>query len=129
MTAPGDGHVCEAPVDQLRTRPLGIDLHEHAIGDLSLAAVACDGTAVVQVSMLASVECDGAAGIQTYTNLTLLVDLLDGAHLAIRHTLLPVRGRELDAVARRKGPIGPPDRPSRRADGADRTSPTSRRDG
>src|SRR5947207_12610139 len=50
VTAPRERHVAESAVDELFTER-GVDVDEHAIGGLPLAAVAGDGISVIQVRL------------------------------------------------------------------------------
>jgi hypothetical protein len=56
-----NGHVRQAPVHELLSRSIHVDVHEHSVGGLSLAAVARDGVAVIQVGIGAEVEGHGSA--------------------------------------------------------------------
>ena len=57
MAGAGDGDVAEAGVEQVRV-DAGIGVNEDAFGGEALGAVAGDGVAVVEMTMLAGVELD-----------------------------------------------------------------------
>ena len=57
MAGAGDGDVGEARVEQVRV-DAGIGMNENAFGSEALGAVASDGIAVVEMTMLAGVELD-----------------------------------------------------------------------
>jgi hypothetical protein len=57
--------VRQAPIHKRFSGALQVDVHEDPVGRLSLAAVARDGVAVVQVGMSAEVEGDCSACIET----------------------------------------------------------------
>jgi hypothetical protein len=76
----------------------GVHVHQHAVGGGSLAAVAGDGIAVVDMRMVSDVELDILAGVQPNLKISFGVNLLDGSELAVRNMLLPVRRGELHAV-------------------------------
>ena len=53
--------VCQAAVDEFFSRLLRVYVNEHAVGGLSLAAMAGDGVTVIEMRILSDVECDCAA--------------------------------------------------------------------
>ena len=74
-------------------------VHAHAVGGGSLAAVAGDSIAVINMWVLPDVELYFLTGVQSNLKTSLGVDLLDGSELAIGNVFLPVRRGELQAVA------------------------------
>jgi hypothetical protein len=77
---------------------VGVHVHQHAVSGASLAAVACDGVAVIDVRVIPDVELHILLGVEPNLEISLRVDLLDGSELAIGNVLLPVRGSQLHAV-------------------------------
>jgi hypothetical protein len=61
VSTPGNRDVRQAPIHELLSGSLHVDVHEDPVGCLSLTAVARDGVAVVQVRMGADIEGDRAA--------------------------------------------------------------------
>ena len=76
----------------------GVHVHQHAVGGGSLAAVAGDGIAVIDMRVLPDVELHFLAGVQPDLEISFRVDLLDGSELAVGNVLVPVRRGELHAV-------------------------------
>ncbi len=95
-------HIRQTPIHQFFARLLGVNVNKHAVGGLSLAAVACHGIAVIEMRIVLDVERDGPSRVQTQLQVAARVDLLDGSHFTIRNVLLAVRRSELYAVALRK---------------------------
>ena len=77
----------------------GIGMNEDALGGKALGAVAGDGVAVVEMTMLAGVELDLAAVVQTGGKATIGTDRFDGSEVAVGNTKGFVGGGELNAVA------------------------------
>ncbi len=100
IVAPGrHRHISQSRVDELLVGLLGIHVHQNAIGGGSLAAVAGDGIAVVEMRMLADIELYVPSVVQSNLKIPLRVDLFDGPELAVGNPLVPVRRGELHAVA------------------------------
>jgi hypothetical protein len=68
------------------------------VGDGSLAAVARDAIAIVDMRLLPDVELRVPPGVPAYVKISLRVDLLDGSELAVGNPLVPARRGELHAV-------------------------------
>ena len=98
MAGAGDRDVAEAGVEQIRV-DAGIGMNEDALGGKTLGAVAGDGVAVVEMTMLAGVELDLAAVVQTGGEATIGKDRFDGSEVAVGNAKGFVRGGELNAVA------------------------------
>ena len=58
-------------------------MNENAVGGLSLAAVAGDRVAMIDVRPFIDVKLDPASGVRADSDFATVVDLLDGAKLAI----------------------------------------------
>ena len=78
----GDGHVSKAGVKQVRMN-FGIGLDENAFGGKALGAVAGDGVAVVEMTMLVGVEFDLAVVVEADGQAAIGVDRLDRSDVAI----------------------------------------------
>jgi hypothetical protein len=63
FSSSGHGHVREPAVDEVFS-VLGVDVHEDAVGGLSLTAVTGDGVPVVEMRIAARREGHGATGIE-----------------------------------------------------------------
>src|SRR5690348_1698450 len=61
VSATRHSNVRQTPIDEFFARTFSVHVHQHAVGGLSLAAVAGDRVAVVNVPILSDVECDGPA--------------------------------------------------------------------
>ena len=94
----GDGDVAEAGGEQLRVHAC-IGVNEDAFGSESLGAVAGDGVAVVEMTMLAGVEVDLPIVDEVGGETAIGIDGLDGGQLAIGNPERFVGRGELDAVA------------------------------
>ena len=77
---------------------LGVHVHQHAVGGGTLAAVAGDGVAVIDMRVLSDVELHFLAGVEPNLKISVGVDLLDGSELAVGNMLIPVGSGELEAV-------------------------------
>src|SRR6266478_3046763 len=92
-------HIRQPAIDEFFSRLFGVDMDEHAVGGLSLAAVARYRVAVVEMRMLFHVERNTASGVHAELQVSARVHLLDGPQFAVRNVLLSVRRCELHAVA------------------------------
>jgi len=61
VASAGHRHIRQAAMHEFFSRLLSIHMHEHAVGGLSLAAVARHCIAVVEMRILFDVEYDGPA--------------------------------------------------------------------
>ncbi len=59
VAPPRHGHIRQPAVDELFSCLFGVHLNKYAVGGLSLAAMAGDGVAVVEMRVLFDVEYDG----------------------------------------------------------------------
>ena len=94
----GDGDVAEAGVEQVRV-DAGIGVDEDAFGCESLGAVAGDGVAVVEMSMVTGVELDLPVVVEAGGEAAIGMDRLDNGEVTIGNAERFVGGGELDAVA------------------------------
>src|SRR5690606_38114454 len=76
-------------------------VHEHAIGGLSLAAVARDGVAVVKVRIGVHAERHASPRLQSHPHLPADIEMLHGAEFPIRDVPFTEGCGELHAVADR----------------------------
>jgi hypothetical protein len=97
----GDGDLGEARVEQVRV-DARIGTNENAFGSEALGAVARDGIAVVEMTMLVGVEFDPAVAVEADGQASIRVDCLDRRHVAICNAEPFVGGSKLDAVAQGK---------------------------
>ena len=74
-------------------------VYKHAVSGLALAAVACHSIPVVEMRIIFDMERDCSTRIESQLQIAVRVDLLDGPQLTVCNMLLPVRRRELYAVA------------------------------
>ncbi len=93
----GEGDVAEAGVEQVRV-DAGVGVDKDAFGGESLGAVAGDGVAVVEMTMLAWVELDLAIVGEARGETAIGMDGLDGGQFAIGNPERFVGRGELDAV-------------------------------
>ena len=93
-----DGDVAEAGVEQVRV-DAGVGVDEDAFSGESLGAMAGDGVAVVEMTMLAWVELDLAIVGEVGGETAIGMDGLDGGELAIGNPERFVGRGELNAVA------------------------------
>ena len=98
MAGTGDGNVAEAGVEQVGVDG-GIGVNENVFGGEALGAMAGDGVAVVEMTMLAGVELDLAVVVEACTEPTIVMDGFDGREVAIGDAKRFVGRGELDAVA------------------------------
>src|ERR1700677_2102776 len=80
-------------------------MNEDALGGKTLGAVAGDGIAVVEVTMLAGVELNLAAVFQSGGKAAIGMDRLDGSEVAIGDAERFVGSGELNSVADRELPF------------------------
>src|SRR5712692_9096021 len=73
-----DRHVREASIDARFSHSLCVDLQQHAVYGLPLAAVAGHRIAVVEMGMRVELEYDWTARIPTHVEMPPCVDLLEG---------------------------------------------------
>ena len=78
---------------------IGIGVDEDAFSGRTLGAVAGDGVAVVEMTMLAGVECDVAVVVEADGHAAIGMDRLDDGHVPIRHAEHLVGCGELNPVA------------------------------
>ena len=60
----GNRHVRQSPVDQVLSSPRGVDVDQHPIGGLTLAAVTGDGVGVIEMQGSRSRYSDGATALE-----------------------------------------------------------------
>ena len=78
----------------------GVHVHQHAVGGSSLAAMAGDGIAVVEMRMFVEVEMHFPPGVQPNLKISFGVGLFHSSELAIGNMLSPVGSSKLHTVAR-----------------------------
>ena len=74
-------------------------MDQNAVGSLALAAVACHRITVVEMGIVPDVECNRTARIEANLQITIGVDLLDGAQFSVGDVAFSIRRGELHAVA------------------------------
>ena len=90
--------MAEAGVQQVWV-DAGVGVNKDPFGRKALRAVAGNGVAVVEMTVLAGAELDLAVIVETGGEATIGPDRLDGCHVAIRNAERFVRSGELNAVA------------------------------
>ena len=81
---------------------MAINIHEDSIGCETLGGVTGYGIAVIEMRHCAGIEGHGFLFIEAHSNLTALVDTLDGSEIPVRNSQGSVGSGELYAVANRK---------------------------
>ena len=90
--------VGQATIDELLSL-FRVHMNEDAISCLPLAAVTRHRVAIIQMRILSNVKCDGVTGVETDSEVTTLVDLLDRAQLtAKRARVIPFKSRGRDGA-------------------------------
>jgi hypothetical protein len=100
----GDGDVSEAGVEQVRVN-FGISVDENTFGGKPLGAVAGDGVAVVEMTMLVGVKFDLAVVVEADGQAPVGMDRLDRGHVAICNAERFVGRGELDADSGHQLPL------------------------
>src|SRR5580704_9399810 len=78
-----DGHVRQAPIDELLSQPFGVHMYQDAVSRLSLAAVARHRVAVVEMGMVVDAEREPPTRIEPESQMAMSVYVLNGSELAI----------------------------------------------
>jgi hypothetical protein len=124
VPAAGDGHVRQAPIDEIFAGPVRVDVYEDPIGGLALTAVAGDRIAVVEMKRPVGPEGDRAPRVEAQLHLPDGIgrvnalcpsaaacvggeafDPFDGPEFAIRDMAVWIGRGELDPVADGEGAV------------------------
>src|SRR6266702_545713 len=76
-------HVGEATIDQLLVPMFGVHVDQDAVCGLTLAAVAGDRIAIIDVRPLVDVELDSTPGVRANSDVAITFDLFNGPKLAV----------------------------------------------